>query len=265
MKYKKFSKWCALIALILTAGTVFSPCADVSAAEKEITIAIGMSLPPYVMLDDTGFEIDIIRTALMAKGYRKVNFKYLPNLRIPAFFKDKKVDGIAANTAYDIGKHIGMNVYSTDTTIFYMNYAIALENKNFTINSIGDLVDKKVIAFQNATRYLGTEFASMAEKNIHYEENANQSYQVNRLFKNRTDVVISDKKIFQYWRLNAFRKGILKPHDVNQSIQFYPIFPPAPRNCTFYDEKIRDDFNEGLKIIHQNGTYDIILTQYMNN
>lgn len=261
MQYKEISRY-IFIMLILISELAFLSSAGASDKENKITIAIGKALPPYVIQDDdTGIEVDIIRNALRAKGYI-VDFQYLPNLRIPIHFKKKIVNGIAANAAYDIGKNINAKVYHTNTTIVYQNYAIALESRKFKITRIDDLVDKKVIGFQNATNYLGPVFASMAKRNKFYEENASQNLQVNRLYKHRTDVVISDKRIFLYWRNNAVYKAILQLHDVTQPTKFYPIFPPAPRRCSFSDEKVRNDFNEGLEIIHKNGTYDKILAKY---
>jgi polar amino acid transport system substrate-binding protein len=50
--------------------------------------------------------------------------------------------------------------------------------------------------------------------------------------------------------------------DRTQPLKFYPIFPDAPRHCAFTDGAVRDDFNEGLKIIRENGVYDRILEKY---
>ncbi len=77
----------------------------------------------------------------------------------------KKVDGIAVNSAYDVEKDSNLKVFRSETTIFYQNYAISLTQRQLNINSIEDLADKSVIAFNNAIKYLGPEFASMAIKN----------------------------------------------------------------------------------------------------
>lgn len=229
---------------------------------KEIKIAIGMSLPPYVIKkDNTGIEVEIIQEALKSKGHT-ATFFFLPNLRIPKFLIEKRADGIAANSAYDVGKDINQQVYPTESTIIYQNFAISLAENQFVINSIKDLKDKKIIAFNNATKYLGPLFASVAEKNQQYEENANQSQQVFKILTKSSDVAISDKNIFLYWKNEISNHKRFKSSTINQSLIFHPIFPPAPRNCTFIDNKIRDEFNEGLEIIHKNGIYQSILNKY---
>jgi polar amino acid transport system substrate-binding protein len=246
--------WAFIFAIL-----AFFICSGFSSA-KEIKIAIGFAVAPYVLPETaSGIEVEIIRESLKAKG-RQANFSYVPNLRIPMHLKYKKVEAAAANASYDIGKDAGIPMYCSEPTVTMKNYAIALAKKQFEIHSIKDLADKAVIAFQNAAKYLGPEFASMAEKNEGYEERAKQSLQVSLLFAERTDVAVADKRIFLYWRDHFPQVGI----DFAQPLKFYPIFPEAPRHCAFIDKALRDEFNEGLKIIRENGIYDRILKKYEN-
>ena len=235
---------------------------NTTASAEEIGIAIGMSLPPYVIEEqNAGMEVEIIREALKTKGHTAIFF-YVPNLRIPIFLKEKKADGIAANSAYDVGKDIGMSVFPSSTTVIYQNYAISLEENPIQIGSMEDLSEKSIIAFNNATKYLGPAFASVVEKNPQYEESADQSKQVIRIYTKQSDVAISDKKVFLYWRNIINNRSRFKPSEINKPLNFFPIFPPAPRNCTFIEARKRNEFNEGLRIIRENGVYDTILKKY---
>lgn len=229
---------------------------------KEINIGIGSTLAPYVLSShDEGIEVDIIREALKAKGYT-ANFKYLPNLRIPMLLGNRKLDAASINAAYKIENDIGSALYASDTVITYQNYAIALKRKQFDIKSIRDLADKNILAFQNATRYLGEEYAFIVNDNSNYKETHKQYLQVKQLLGNRIDIVISDKNVFLYWKSMIESKVNLDSSNNNEDLIFYDIFSESPRVCKFHDKKLRDAFNKGLELIHQNGMYEKILKKY---
>lgn len=233
-----------------------------SSLAMEVKIGIGSTIPPYVLVNENaGIEVDIIREAFKAKGYT-TDFVYLPNLRIPMLLGSKELDGASVNAAYKMGKDFDFPLYNSDTTITFQNYAIALRRKQYDIKSIKDLANKNILAFQNATQYLGQDYSAMAKSNKHYKETSKQYLQVRNLMGDRTDVVISDKNIFLYWKKKAGQKTNWDVTKENTSVRYYDIFPKSPRDCKFRNKNVRDDFNNGLKLIHQNGTYEKILDKY---
>ena len=52
------------------------------------------------------------------------------------------------------------------------------------------------------------------------------------------------------------------PVDVNRPIKIHRIFPRNPFTVAFKNAPDRDDFNRGLKIIRENGTYQKIFESY---
>ncbi len=242
-----------LLALLLQSQAVFA---------KQVSIAIGLALPPYVIAaEDSGIEVDIIKRAFQAVGYT-AHFYYIPNGRIPFFLKNGSVDGVATNNSYDIEAQIGLAMFPTHTTVTYQNFAIAFKNNQFLIETMDDLADKKVVAFQNAARYLGPAYAAMAKKNNRYREHALQHLHVKQLYADRVDVVVSDRRIFMYWREVAKNRGELKKRNVDRELSFYSIFPEAPRNLQLREQDISNDFNAGLKVIRQSGMYQQIINRY---
>lgn len=196
------------------------------AVGEEVTIAIGKTLPPYVINEtDSGMETDIIRGAFHAKGYKTVNIINLADQMLPICFKNRNVDGVSAKASYDIGRHTGIKAFSSDVTIHYRTYTVALAKVNFKIKSIDDVVFNKEICFKNVADYPGPAFAAIAIKNQSSEEHLNQNMQAK---------------------------------------MYYPILSSTSRNCTFHNKQIRDDFNTGLKMIHDNGIYGNILAKYGN-
>ena len=232
------------------------------AQPKAVRIAIGIALPPYVLDENNaGIEVEIIKEALKVKGY-SVSFHYVPNLRLLRRLKNREVDGTAQNSIFDIGSEVNMRVYDSETTITYHNFAIAFEDKKFQIHSINDLVNKRVLAFQNASKYLGPVYAAMAKNNQDYREHAKQSLQVKQLYADRVDVVISEKRIFNYWRSQAQSEGALYERNSHKTLKYHNIFSASPRNVKFIQRQTRDDFNAGLKVIKASGLYQAIIKKY---
>ena len=234
-----------------------------SGLAKSVRVGIGFTIPPYVIRNiDGGLEVDLIRESFGAVGIH-ANFVYLPNLRLPVAFADGSVDCIASNVEYDLAKDSGRPVHDSDATVVLRNYAISLEKNGLTITSIGDLADKSVLGFNNATKYLGWEFAEMAEGNRMYSELADQALQVRMLYSDRVDVVISDRRIFLFWR-KQLASNQAAVEGLDQKVVFHPIFPPAVRHVSFGDRELRTLFNRGLRILRETGRVKALETQYSN-
>jgi len=242
-------------------------CAVALAAQpchaRDVRIGIGFSIAPYVIREqNNGMEVDTIRMALEAAGHRAI-FVYLPNLRLPIAFAEDAVDGVATNVAYDLAKDSKCTAYGSDNTVTMQNYAISLERRELVIPSIEALSAHKVMAFNNAAKYLGPVYAAMVRNNNFYSEHADQSLQVRMLFTGRVDVIVSGKRIFQYWRRKLRASSMLESVNLSQPVRYSPIFQPSPRHVAFKDSDLRDDFNRGLSIIKQSGAFDAITEKYV--
>lgn len=229
----------------------------------EVRVGIGYALAPYVLPEqDGGVEVDLIREAFKRAGHKAV-FVYLPNLRLPLAFSAGEVDCIAVNTAYDVGKDSGQAAFDSDTTVTYQNFAISQASSGYTITSIKDLSDKVVLGFNNAVKYLGPEYAAMAAANPNYSELADQSLQVRMLYTGRVRVIVSEKRIFLYWRKWMMESTLADVLSLDQELVYSPIFSPAPRNVVFRTPDLIDGFNKGLEAVKQDGTFDAIVEKYV--
>ena len=220
------------------------------ALAAEISAAVGMSLAPYIIQqDNSGMEIDIVREALAFHDHT-LTLRYPPLKQVPVLYEKKAVDA-----ALTVNEKFGLNACLSDVAIHYQNYAITLKKSNITINNLSDLAGKKIIAFQNAKKYLGLDFSAIVEK-THYSEIEKQANQVNRLFLERDDIAISDKNIFLYYTSKA------KKVDTSEPLVFHSIFAPSPYRVAFRDHDICNDFNDGLKKLKDSGRYDEIMARY---
>lgn len=220
---------------------------------EQLKLAVSLTLPPFVFAEsDSGIDLEIAKEALALKGY-KMKPVYVVYGRTAVDLTAGKVDG-----ALTVNKERGLdNVFLSDQYICYQNVVVSLKNKGFQIKSMKDLADKKIVAFQDAAKILGPDFASAAEASPSYYEIPDQENQVALLFKNRTDVVVMDVNIFKYYQQNTKRA------DTSQPVDIFSIFPPSCYSVGFLSEEVRDDFNEGLKELRTSGRYDEIFNKYV--
>ncbi|MDA0781908.1 MAG: transporter substrate-binding domain-containing protein [Rickettsiales bacterium] len=220
---------------------------------KEIKVAVGFAVAPYIIADtQSGIELDIIREALEYKGYSMKTI-HVPFIEIDRAIIDKGADAIAT-----VEEKIGIDGHFSDHVITYTNYAISLASKNLTINSIDDLIDKKVTSFQLSTKYLGHKFAEMAEANPRFREKEKHTLSIKVLFNEQSDVAIMDKNIFLY-----YSKDVKDEADTTKPVIYHDIFPANEYKVVFKDKDVRDDFNEGLKHLKDSGRYQQIYNKYL--
>lgn len=220
----------------------------------EVAMAVGRSLPPYVLVDEwRGLEYDVVREALALEGHT-LKPKFMAFARVI-----KELDAGLVDAAMTMRSDSGAKAYYSDSHVTYRNTVITLAKNNITITRIEDLAGKSVVAFQNAALYLGPAFKAMAEANPYYKEEARQIVQPTLLFLGRVDAVVTDRFIFGWFANDSEVKAKV---DTSQTIRFHPIFPPTDYHVAFRDAYLRDSFNRGLKQLRDNGSYARIVERY---
>lgn len=226
-------------------------CAN--AQTRALRFITSSSIPPYFIVEESrGIVSDLMEEALALQGY-DIHFSYSTNRRLMAELLSRRVDGAFNFPPGDIE-----GFYYSDPIVYYQNVAVTLSHRQFTIDTVDDLQDKSIIAFQNSALFLGPEFAAMASANPRFEEVSKQRSQLFMLFMERTDVIVLDLKIFLYYLME-----IQQVAGMQQPFTIHPLFPIAPRYALFTDKKIRDDFNAGLKSLRNSGLYDDIVRRYL--
>ena len=234
---------CALISCLLAAT---------AARADTVTVAVGLALPPYVLADnDRGAELDVVREALAVKGH-ELKPVYVPFREVVPMVVGGKVDA-SMTLNEDSG---AASLFYSDVHMIYQNVAVGLSEREITVESIADLGRYWVLGFQDAAKYLGDEFAHMSENNPRYGETSRQKSQVSMLFKERVDLVVSDKNIFNWYRRQQERVNVKRP------VTQFALFPPTYYKVAFNHENLRDDFNAGLAELKKTGRYDQILEYY---
>jgi polar amino acid transport system substrate-binding protein len=231
-----------------------------AAAAKEVRIMFGLTIPPYVIKEqNSGFELEIIREALAEKGH-KLNPVYGALSLKKKMLDERQVDG-AQHGGPEMADRQTYH-YSQIPAVSYQDYAISLKKNNLAINTVQDLKDKSVAAYQTATTFIGPEYAAAVSGNPKYQETSNQKRQPLMLYAGGIDVIVMDINIFKY-----FKRDIKSEVDTSQDIVYHKIFQGSDTVKTNYpvftDKAIRDDFEAGLRTLHASGRYQQIIDRYI--
>jgi polar amino acid transport system substrate-binding protein len=213
----------------------------------------GLPKPPFIIEENgQGLQLDIVRAALATNNI-SVEFIHGPFGRTITTFKRINADGVV--TVLPDYQYPGL--YISQPFITYQNVAISLAENQFDIEDTNGLSGKNIIAFQNAKKYLGSEFNKAINYSMNYREIADQMQQIDMLFLRRTEVIILDINIFKYF---------LKNHTCgrfSQAFKVHFIFGERPYSAAFKSEKNRDLFDQGIKTIKAQGLYQRIMDKYL--
>ena len=220
---------------------------------KSIDVIVGLSKPPYVIeANDSGYEIELI-TAVLNSIQLEPKYIYVPlgrTIRMLDQGMGHMLLTINANIVPN--KKIRTRVYVT-----YRNVAVYKKDSNFDVNDIQALRTKSVAAFQNATLYLGDEFAASVRLNEDYIEVPSQYQQVRLLIEGRIDVAVMDENIFRH----IFNQ-INDDMTLNTEFIMSPIFNPSHYSAAFKDPELVEPFNLALKAFIDSNEYELLKKKY---
>lgn len=239
---------------VLTSLTLAAAAASPAHA-AELHIVFGQSLAPFAdERTGRGIEIDIIRAALQASGHG-LRISFVPQARVLLALQAGQCDGAATVTPDS-----GVAAAYSEVYIHYQDFVIAPKGLFAKPPVLADLAGLRIVAFQNATRYLGSAFAAMARANPRYKEQADQLSQLRMLYARQTDVIVAERHIYEY-QLRQLRDSRFReqPFDV----ELFALFDKIPYRVGFRDPALRDDFNKGLALIRAQGVMARIEAAYL--
>ncbi len=228
-----------------------------SGLAQTLSVLFSSYTPPYVFRQGGekggGIVMEIVREALEGEGYT-IKPVFLPMGRGYKMFAEGQLDATTI-----IQKSSGLDAHYSDIFMQYHNAAITRTDRNLHIQTLNDLQNLDLIAFQKANKYLGRDFGIMAKKNPNYVEMGNQERQVHMLLAGRAEVVVMDESIFRFYRIKLINEGKVSP-DVD--VTFHPLFSPTQYHTAFTSAKVRDAFNRGLANLKTSGRYSEIYHKY---
>lgn len=223
-------------------------------SKKALKIAVAVYRPPYIFeKKNQGLDFDIASVVLEKKGYRS-EFLHSPNQRALKEIEEGKVDGVIG-----VLPSKSKEVCYTKPLLYYDNVAISKSKSNIKIGKISDLKDHKILTFSKADEYLGEEFKQLV-KSLKYDSDiANQRDQSRLFWSDKVPVIVTDLRIFRH-----YQKELAKDMKTDEEIVVHRIFPmdSNQRVAGFRDPQVCKDFDQALKEIKADGTYQKILDKY---
>jgi len=223
----------------------------------EVLMAFGEAIPPFSFPEtNSGIELEVIGESLAFHSHTLKPI-YYPLARVPLAFKLKQVDAAMTDLGHNMGE---LGAYYADSAVVYDNVMITLKKNNLTITKPEDLKGLSVISFQGAIKRYPVWLGPVDQAKRYFELN-NQLLQVLTLDRGRYDAVLSDISIYKYYALQAERKSGKKLKEV-QMHRFVDLNPEDYRPV-FWNERIRDNFNDGLTYLKVTGRFQEIYDKYI--
>lgn len=208
-------------------------------------------LPPYFIdWNKRGIELDILREAFQ-KSYYQTIFSARHDREEKFFTASSGLDCISTVT-----EELGYDGFYSDDVVVYQDVAIYLKDSGLTLETKAELADKRIEAFTNARELL--DIQDIVADNLSYHEHSGEASQVLLLYRDKIDVLLMDKYLFFY-----FRNKVQKLIDMEREVVMRPLFPKRAYKILCKQEKMRDDFNQGLAALHAEGRYQQIIEHYL--
>ena len=226
-------------------------------AEEVVTILASDSIPPYVMTKENGqgdlpgLQVELVDAALNEFSI-KTNWKFMTNNRIVVEY-NKKIEYAALNISFMSQSD---NVFESDPVIYYKNCVIGRSSLKATW--FKELKSLKILGHQRAKNIYASVFGDYDFDNKNYNEVTNQKTLAYHAVSYRTDLVLSDALVLSYYANKHFG-----PQFKNADLICLKEIK-SPRSLGFKSAKLRDQFNQGLKLIKSKGLYKKILDKYSN-
>ena len=247
-------------ACLLGVAVLLSPWSADAEAGEAVVVGFKAGKAPYVIPtkpfneadfktdNKLGIEIEIVREVFALSG-KKVK---------PVYMNYKRMEKDLLEGKIQMGSNLqpGLDgvLYANDHVRLFDHY-IYLDNGKTSVSSFADLADKRVLSFQNATKFLNDDYREAVKQAKSYREIDDQEKQVKAITSDRADVVLMDISIFKYFAKKHSKAG--------QKFAYHPMFAaPFYYASGFIDEQLRDEFAAGLKKLKASGKYDEIYRRY---
>lgn len=234
-------------------------CQEVFASQKEkklVHMAFVDHKRPFSSSSHSGIEIDLAKAAFAAVDI-KLATHFFANDKLKHALTNRRVDAIVTATNPD------NKFYESDLFISYHNLAISKKRSQITLNSLQDITQYHSAAWRNAHIHLGKEFGQLFKPLLdqhadNYLEMENQLSQCRMFWLDRIDIIIIDKSIFNWCKLQ------LSEINTQEAVVIHDLFKfPNEYPVLFRSKPLRDQFNLGLKAIRENGQYQQILNKHL--
>ncbi|OYQ32528.1 hypothetical protein CHU95_17215 [Niveispirillum lacus] len=242
------------IVLLILAALSLSPTL---AAAETVRFGLREAAPMVQTLPDgrlTGLEFELL-SAIFAAADMQIEPYLGSNARLALAASESVVQGFApvVGSPPD-GLHL------TDSYITYNNVALTLGARGIRLTQTADLSGLRVMAFQRANKVLGPDYTAAIAQAADYREEPVQALQAKGLLYGRYDVLIGESRVLTY----HIAKVLEAAGEQTQRLPIveHRLFPPTRYCAGFRDPALVTRFNDGLRRVKTDGTYQAILNRY---
>ncbi|MDP5150529.1 substrate-binding periplasmic protein [Rheinheimera baltica] len=216
-----------------------------------LTFLVGVEKPPYIdVATQKGFELELLQRVSL-KLQRCAVFLHTPNGRLLDLFNKGQADFVSLQRTVPAG------YFATRSYINYENILITRLDLKPQLQSLHDLAGKRVMAFQNAHIFLPKAYAEKIPEFASYLEVVEQDQLPALLLKNRVDVLVMDKNIFEYF----YHKTA--PDDA--SLKQHPLFGINSYHLLGRDAWLVERFDKALLTFQQSDEYQQLQLKYFQH
>jgi len=206
-------------------------------------------------LPDYGFTSEIITEAFRRRGYTVV-FHFVPWKRAELYVQEGRYD--ALYSAYYSEERAQVYAVSSPYIESYLMLC-SLKGAGITYSSLRDLISYRigtVRGYVNTPEFDRADFLSK-------EEVVSDLLNIRKLLARRLDLIVIDKYLMKYQMAvsTEISSSLSDTEFLEPPLDVKPVFVMFSRKVEGYEQK-RNDFNEGLKAIREDGTYQKILSRY---
>lgn len=247
-------KACLIIATLIISTLYTTTLLANEITPKGLTLTMGTSNgPPYMIKEsESGLDIDIPRAAMARIGF-PLRLEFYPLSRA---VHELQMERIHLTAPFFTAAPKG--IFVSDSHIEYRPSVITL-NSVKQLDDISQLKNYSIATFQGATGYFGDKFYYASKHAPDYAESHDMEKLVDLLMSQRYQVVVLDYWIFHFFLAKS------KYADQLSNVKFHDLLPRVPAAVAFNNEALRDQFNQGLRMIKSDGTYDEIIQRYQRN
>lgn len=227
----------------------------------ELRAACATNRPPYCFLENgefKGIEVRLLKAA-MSQSNHELKFQDIPKNRLTTALKQNEVDIVAT-----VQNNAEANIFYSAPYLEFQNVVVSKARNQLHLSSLQDLKKYSFIIWQGGWKNLGSDFEELFRPDQqgkfpkNYFEAFNQLNQNKMFWADRVQLIIIDRRIFEY-----HRQLLSKEFDTTEALSYHDIIKSKTAYMVgFRQDEWRKQFEEGMKKLRATGEAQAIIDNH---
>lgn len=225
---------------------------------SELRAACSTNRPPYCFIENgefKGIEVRLLKAAMHQMGH-ELKFQDIPKNRLLTALKQNEVDLVAT-----VQNNAEADIFFSNPYLEFQNVVVSKARNQINLLSLHDLQKHSFVIWQGGWRNLGTDFETAFRPDSkgkfpkNYFEAFNQLNQNKMFWAERVELIIIDRRIFEY-----HRQLLSKEFDTTEAISFHDIIKSKTLYMVgFRRDEWRKQFDDAMKRLRASGEAQAII------